>query len=557
MGLQIYNRIFFTYIRSVGICKMFKPIIISNINREYATCVSKKNHNKLCKNKKYIKIIISFLIDPSKTDINNALGNIEATNLDEKEIFKLINVKLTKLNPIWLGDIVELNKIYTPLDIAACLFYEEKVEQILIKNVELSKDLEERTKENYPPSIYLRDPENMVNHRDPNKIIAKIYCWNQKICKFLVTATQYGWKKAKTEAEKVEKAEAAAKKNHTPLENLTQQNWVRNYQEMEKKRGGILTIGLIIEIIFAIGLPLDWVILGPVLLIWRRIIKGAQRYLDDYFLINGSMGCYKFYITPKYGDKNFVYRYRAFLKQTVCISPMSNCIKPETITSRWKFKIQNYLFPELAILNKNETDYDDKCRTKVEKSKQIFEEHWKKYTFNGNRIIRSKTCGYNMVHFIILSDRKDLFEFLLKFHEKDLHLLLGDTCEIQIPQTHCNISKKGQYMSSTGWEMLEILWGKNYKYSKKEKELDKEIERPSPTSILDFFPIDNGYDSVQEGKVGDYSSDNDGYEGKVGDYSSDDSSEDSYDSSDDSYNVGDEGNVHESKKEEEELILKF
>ena len=168
---------------------------------------------------------------------------------------------------------------------------------------------------------------------------------NEKICEWLVRENR----------KKINIYENTA----TSLENLTQQNWVRKYQKMEKNRGGLLTIGLIIEIIFSIGLPLDWVILGPVLLMWRRIIKGAQVYLDDYFLINGSRGCYKFYITPEDDeekivyDENFVYRYRAFLKQTVCIAPLSSCEIPKTLAQRMaggiKDKLIKNIFPAIGI----------------------------------------------------------------------------------------------------------------------------------------------------------------------------------------------------------------
>ena len=225
---------------------------------------------------------------------------------------------------------------------------------------------------------------------------------------------------------------------------------------------------------------------------WRRIIKGAQRYLEDYFLLNGSSGCYKYDITPENNYENFIYRYRAFLKQTVCIAPMSNCIKPETITSKWKKKIQYYFFPELAILNKNKTNYDENCRTKVEKSKQIFKEHWEMYTFKPDgKLIKSKACGYNMLHFIILSDRKDLYKILkVKAGKTRMDSLLTDKCQIQIPQSHCDISDEWEVwdtVTKTGREMFMAMWGED----NINESIENEILRYSPTSIQeqDFFTI--------------------------------------------------------------------
>lgn len=489
-------------------------------NQYMATCAA--GHNKLCKQENEEQIIISLLINPAP-DRTIPYGNIndEIKKKKNYQVIKIINVKVTKLNPTLFESIVELNKIYTPLDIAACLFNVRKVDAFLKYQATLEKKIR------YPPSLYLRDPVEMLYNKKPNKIIGRIFCINQKICRFIITAIDKGWKAAQNEAELI------SKRDTTALEKLTRQNWVVQYQKAEKYRSSALTIGLIIEIIFAFGI-IDWVILGPVLLMWRRIIKGAQRYLEDYFLLNGSSGCYKYDITPENNYENFIYRYRAFLKQTVCIAPMSNCIKPETITSKWKKKIQYYFFPELAILNKNKTNYDENCRTKVEKSKQIFEEHWEMYTFKPDgKLIKSKACGYNMLHFIILSDRKDLYEILeQKASNKQMKSLLIDKCQIQIPRSHCDISdewKVWDTVEKSGSEMLLVMWDVNIHIN---VSLDKEIRNASPTSIKDFFPIPlHNKKSTHRDSVMYIDNPSD---------------------SDVSYNGGNEG-----KKEEEELILKF
>ena len=470
MGLQIYNRIFFTYIRSFGIGKKMTSFFDGMLR-------SKKNGNILYMGN------IARCVSTCPEGTNQILGLLIRPNnhtIPENLNLELINAKITELNDKEFI-ITELNKIYTPLDIAACLFDEEKVEAILNRQNELIK------RKNYPPSLYLRDPEDMIRHEVPNRIIARIYCLNEKICEWLVRENR----------EKINIDENTA----TSLENLTQQNWVRKYQEMEKNRGGILTIGLIIEIIFSIGLPLDWVILGPVLLMWRRIIKGAQVYLDDYFLINGSRGCYKFYITLEDDDEkkivydeNFVYRYRAFLKQTVCIAPLSSCEIPKTLAQRMaggiKDKLIKNIFPAIGIFNtKEKVKLNPTCEAEVERSKKIFMKHWKNYTFIGNHIIKSKTCGYNMLHFIILSDRKDLYQILKqRACDNQMKSLMKDECIIQIPKSHCIKEVKNDILCS-GENMLSTIWGIDVVQSDIDK-LYEEI-RYSPTSIQeqDFFTI--------------------------------------------------------------------
>ena len=491
MGLQIYNRIFFTYIRSVGIGKKMASFFDGmkegfNRMKGFIT-VSKKNGNILYMGN------IARCVSTCPEGTNQILGLLIRPNnhtIPENLNLEIINAKITDLHDTEFL-ITELNKIYTPLDIAACLFDEEKVDAILNRQYELKiyKKYPPKIYKNYPPSIYLRDPVEMIHRkRGPNEIIASIYCLNEKICE---------WFRKNSDKINIDENTATYIENLTqkPLENLTQQNWVRNYQKMEKNRGGLLTIGLIIEIIFSIGLPLDWVILGPVLLMWRRIIKGAQVYLDDYFLINGSRGCYKFYITPKYGDKNFVYRYRAFLKQTVCIAPLSSCEIPKTLAQRMvggiKDKLIKNIFPAIGIFNtKEKVKLNATCEAEVERSKEIFKIHWEKYTFYGNRIIKSKTCRYNMLHFIILSDRKDLYEILkVKAGPEKMKRLREDECKIQIPNSHCIKEVKNDICS--GEKMLKTIWGMDTGKSDTDK-LYEEIRDESPTSIQqiqEFFPI--------------------------------------------------------------------
>ena len=120
-----------------------------------ATCAG--GHNSLCKIKYEEKTIISLLINPAPDrtiPYDNINNEIEKNK--NYQVIKIINVKVTKLNPTLFESIVELNKIYTPLDIAACLFNVKKVNAFLKNQATLEK------KNKIPTIIIFKRPSRNV-----------------------------------------------------------------------------------------------------------------------------------------------------------------------------------------------------------------------------------------------------------------------------------------------------------------------------------------------------------------------------------------------------------
>jgi hypothetical protein len=482
----------------------------------------KKRPNEGCEKWRNQIYIIARYISPDP-QFNEIEINYRNNNKKYKSSNRtLLNARVTKLNKNKYY-IVELNKIYTPLDIAACLFNVEKTENILSK--ESAEMFKATGSDTHPEVAYLAKP---VASDEMNSIIARIYCWNLRIAQLVYAA--FGNKRTNNQYDGIKKDMALS----TWLETLTRQDWVSKYQQLEKKRSSAMIIGLIIQAAFTIAPPItNWVMYGPVLFLWRRIISGAQTYLTSSRIINESIGCYKFDISPTIRDKSFEYRYRAFLKQTVCI-PLDDCIIKEAAMKRlfiWAGKISNKFWERLSSkfikkLNvqskysiSSTPNIDNVCVRKIKLSRYIFKNYCMEYTFDGKgkTPIQSERFNYTMLNFVILSGRTDLLTILQSnCSRKQWGILLKTTCHMRPAQDHCDIAQRieAEDIPMTGREMLQA-----FEISKREINESK----------------------VDEGNVGDvYDSSEDS------DYSSDDSSYDSYN-----------GGYEEGKKEEEELILKF
>ena len=311
----------------------------------------------------------------------------------------------------------------TILEIIACC-YEE---QLLTECLNLHKVFLKPCKR-----IYLPDPISDVNeiNRMTVKTIGRLIClfdWNHP-----------NKKKPSVSDNDKKQIELYTGEKRTKIANLT--DALKGYVKIEFWRSQPMIALLIADIINGVGMVFGLMgnFYGPMLFIWRYILKWTNEYFDVYYEVNGHQGRMNVDNTLEGASPAINFMYRAFLKDTFIDAIEIDCIKSQPFYKR--------LYRAMIKKNKyaDETDTDELCAETRTYRENLFEKHFKKF-----HPYKTSIFNYSLYHLAALKNKNKYLSILSK-HCKETELSyrskMTEKCKKvkdgEIPENFCDFNKK-------------------------------------------------------------------------------------------------------------------
>ena len=210
-------------------------------------------------------------------------------------------------------------------------------------------------------------------------------------------------------------------------------NAFKGYVKIEFWRAQPMIALLIADIINGVGLVFGVAgnFYGPMLFIWRYILKWTNQYFDAYYELNGHQGRMNLDNTLPKADEVTNLMFRAFLKDTLIDAIETDCTKKNP----WYKSLYNAMVTKNKYENTRDTD--KLCAETRTYRENLFRKHCGKFID-----YRTKHFNYNLYHLAALKNKGKYLDILTEEYGDDG---MTEKCyvidEREVPKSYCDFTK--------------------------------------------------------------------------------------------------------------------